>query len=118
MIQLGDTNGYDTSGYLSHAVYEVANTMQGVNYTDGAYGIQVAPALASSLWVGHMRFCRWDAAEHIWIYTGGIIDTALTTWGTGSGEHTLTDPLTSVRLNTNGGTANFDAGEARVRYKN
>jgi hypothetical protein len=34
-----------------------------------------------------------------------------------AGTMIISEALTSIRLNTPGGTATFDAGEARIRYR-
>lgn len=116
LIQLGDAGGYETASYVAGvAVIEATNAGE----TDITAGFEVARAsdyAATDEIHGVVRLTRWDAAEHLWL-ASGIITASGAEMHFLSGSKTLSDALTSIRLNTPGGAATFDAGEARIRYR-
>lgn len=116
LIQLGDAGGYEITGYVaSVAVIEATNAGE----TDITAGFQVARAgdyAAADTMIGVVRLTRWDDAEHLWFADGNVTASGAELHFL-SGSKTLSEALTSIRLNTPGGTATFDAGEARVRYR-
>jgi hypothetical protein len=118
IIELGDTDGYDTAGYSGTALYQQGTNCSETGKTDGAYCVEVGVHGGSDLIYGFWRFRRWDAAEHTWYWYARSQDSGAAWHGGGMGRHTLGAALEDVRLTTPGGSATFDAGEARVRYKN
>ena len=66
---------------------------------------------------GFARLLRWDVAEHLWILRSELYMTGGTNSFQSVGTKTLSGELTQVELTTAGGTAAFDAGEVRVRYR-
>lgn len=116
LIQLGDAGGYETTGYVaSVAVIEATNAGE-TNITAGFQVARAAEYAAADLMHGVVRLERWDAAEHLWL-ASGIMTASGNEMHFLSGTKTLSEALTSIRLNTPGGTDAFDAGEARVRYR-
>ena len=83
--------------------------------TDGFYGFRVTGWASGDLLYGTMVLRRWDTAQHKWLAQGTFNDA--TNRALYTGEKTTSEVLTSIRLTTPGGTANFDAGAARVRYR-
>jgi hypothetical protein len=65
---------------------------------------------------GVVRLARWDAAEHLWLASGNLTADGAELHLV-AGTMIISEALTSIRLNTPGGTATFDAGEARIRYR-
>jgi len=117
IIQLGDSGGYETTGYDSSAHNISTGDVGGsYNYTDGFYTIRIPGAEALAAHNIIFTLTRWDADEHYWHCLGGG----------SNGEHdhclsygnkTLSGSLDRIRLTTPGGSATFDGGEARVRYR-
>lgn len=116
LVQLGDAGGYETTSYVaSVAVIESTNTGE----TDVTNGFQVARAAeyaAADLISGVVRLTRWDPSEHLWLAQSHVTASGAEMHFS-VGSKTLSEVLTSIRLNTPGGAASFDAGEARVRYR-
>jgi hypothetical protein len=112
LIQLGDGGGYETSGYVG----VTASTTGSDLHTDGFETVRPTNYAASDTVFGALRLHRWATDEHIWIATG-IFNEQVDGVFWLSGTKTTSAVLTSIRLNTTGGTATFDAGEARIRYR-
>jgi hypothetical protein len=114
-VQLGDAGGYETTNYLG-----VAHSFSGAAVGSTA-AITSGIPLGSSSWdngnthSGVLRLFRWDDAEHQWHASGSVADSTATYQTLTSGLKTTSQALTSIRLASSSG--NFDAGEARVRYR-
>lgn len=116
LIQLGDAGGYETTSYVaSVAVIETTNCGE-TNITAGFQTARAGEYAAADELTGVVRLSRWDASEHLWL-AHGVITASGSEIHFLSGSKTLSDALTSIQLTTPGGTAAFDAGEARVRYR-
>jgi hypothetical protein len=114
LIQLGDSGGFETTGYVGYGVrlgstgglYEawstgaaITNLVEAANLFSGSFTIQL---LSSNLWVI--------------TGVGGVTNDTnrgLTMYGT----KTLSDTLTQVRITTVGGTNTFDAGSINILYE-
>lgn len=116
MIQLG-TSGptYVTTGYVDEMMRVASGTTTSGSETNAFHLERVASHSAARVVYGVMRLTRWDTSEHLWLctYTGRMSSNAVCH---SSGSITLGSALVAIQLNTDNGTANFDAGEARVRY--
>lgn len=109
-VQLGDSGGVETTGYLT-ATW-TANT-NNTNYTSGFVlrigstasmtqsGHLVLTLVGSNSWVGSGISARTDAADSS-IY---------------GGNKTLSDTLDRVRITTVNGTDTFDAGSINILYE-
>ncbi len=115
LIQLGDSGGYETSGYLATVVDSGGSVA--AQSTDGVPTVAAASFLAAHLVHGVVKFCRWDTGEHIWLVTGTATNSAGTFGAFISGTKTTSAALDRIQLTTTGGAATFDAGEARIRYR-
>jgi hypothetical protein len=107
-VQLGDAGGYEATGYVSNASGTVPTDSMTTAFivTTGCEAVNVIS--------GVLTLTRWAVDEDIWLLTGM---TNGTYHAFCSGSKTLSAELTSIRLNSQTGTANFDAGEARVFFK-
>jgi hypothetical protein len=109
LVQIGDTDGIETSGYLSTATAH-----------DGTFGTSTAGFLllsgsAASTISGILTLCLMDAATFVWVASGHLKQ------GTSASHHSAGDKalsaeLTTVRL-TRTGTDTFDAGAVTVLYE-
>lgn len=113
IVQLGDSGGFETSGYTGN----VSLGSNGVAWTVGAtpaagFGISTSTAAGSS-YTGKLILNRINGNEWIasgdWAQTTATITTNLLT-----GAKTLSATLTQVRLTTSGGSDQFDAGTVNI----
>lgn len=110
MIQLGDSGGFETSGYTgvvqsgasSTAVFSAGFLVTGaIAAADTVSGLVIISSFGSNTWA-----CS--------ISTG---QTGTARGAVGGGTKALSDVLTQVRITTAGGTATFDAGSINVMYE-
>jgi hypothetical protein len=116
LVQIGGTSGYKTTGYTS-----VGGTIAagGAEETGIATGFLVGDETlndASYTNNGVVKLTRWDTAENIWI-SSGIVAVSTTLINFNAGQVDLGEALEDIRLTTSGGSATFNAGEARVRWR-
>lgn len=108
LIQLGDSGGIETTGYLG-ASSTIATSVSTANYTTG-FGHQQENASH----VTHGSFVITYFGSNRWICHGvcGRSNSAITV--TTAGNKTLSDTLTQVRITTVGGVNTFDAGSINL----
>lgn len=108
LIQIGDSGGIETSGYVS---------------TVGDYGTAVAStagfiiitlAAAASTFYGSVTLNLENSSLFTWCGSGNISDT--TTAYYSSGAKSLSAELDRVRITTSGGVNTFDAGQINISY--
>lgn len=100
LIQIGDSGGIETTGYVSGSV-SLSSTS----------GFLVSAAAAARALSGHMVLTLKDAANNEWISSHSVWNTAT---GVGGGGHKeLSGTLDRVRL-TRTGTDTFDAGSVNI----
>ena len=118
-IQLGDSAGFETSGYWAsngYAFYNATADSTGYQtgfvfgYTSvdfGTSGRMVIENLTGNTWVANA------------ITACGNVNSATTSWATfmSAGVKTLSDTLTQVRLTTISGTSTFDNGQVNLMYE-
>jgi hypothetical protein len=110
-VQLGDSGGIETTGYLSTA----QNASASANSSTG-YLLTQANASSSSL-TGNAFLCKLDG--NTWIISGDVAQAPTVAASVSSlgGSKTLSDTLTTVRLTTVNGTDTFDAGTINILYE-
>jgi hypothetical protein len=111
IVRLGDAGGVETTGYTG----VVRGPTGSSAVTDGLYPFRTNAWAAADLLDGRMRLTRWDSSLHTWLADGLSNDQASLSVFTG--KKTTSEVLTTIVLTTPGGTATFDAGSARVRYR-
>jgi hypothetical protein len=113
IIQIGDSGGVETSGYLG-ASSTVTTAVSTSNYTNG-FGINFNNATdiihgsiiltlvvsSTNTWAAIGNFSRSDSAGSVF----------------SSGSKSLSAALDRVRITTSGGTAAFDAGTINIAYE-
>jgi len=112
MIQLGDAGGFETSGYIG----VIHGTAGGQFVTDAFRTIRSGDFAAGDSVQGVMKLSRWDVDLFKW-YADGMFTDGVASSGRFVGTKTTSQVLTSIRLTTPGGTATFDAGSVRIRYR-
>ena len=116
IIQLGDSGGVETSGYLgSGSSVFAASACTAVLQTTG-FGIGGGTA-ASVIFHGSIQITLLDATANTWCANGVLArsDTAATF--NCSGAKSLSATLDRVRITTVGGTDTFDAGSINIFYE-
>jgi hypothetical protein len=113
-IQIGDSGGVETTGYLGAAGYIQNASSTGcasftsgfaitsaINATSVYHGSMIITLLGSNAWVANGAFARSDVAVQNF----------------GQGSKALSDTLTQVRITTVNGTDTFDAGTINILYE-
>jgi hypothetical protein len=111
LIQIGDSGGVETTGYVA-----TANSMQssGVAGVSSTAGFPVYLATAVSAASGLMVLTA--ATSNLWISSHATA-TLTTNTGCGGGTKTLSGTLDRVRITTVNGTDTFDAGSVNIIYE-
>lgn len=113
LIELGDSGGIETSGYLG-AGSQLAGGATSANYTTG-FGIPSAAAAATIH--GSITLTLMDSSSFLWAASGTLgLSNGATTYTVG-GSKALSAELDTVRITTVGGTDTFDAGTFNILYE-
>ena len=115
LIQLGDSGGVETTGYLSHTGFS-----GGTNSAGGASstaGFIIFSNAAANIFYGHAT-CTLSGSN-LWVgsHALGLNATTVPFSVQGGGNKTLSDTLTTVRITTSNGTDTFDAGRINIIYE-
>jgi hypothetical protein len=114
LIQLGDSGGYETTGYsaMSTTVTTTNNTTRGVTSTSG-FLISYAGG-ATEIYSGSFTFSL--LGSNTWACVGMNFNPTSNSVNNTSGVKTLSDTLTSLRLFIDG-TQFFDAGTINILFE-
>jgi len=110
LIQLGDSGGFEITGYISTSVQLAAGN--NVDSSTAGFVIRSATAtnvLSGSVIIETISGNAWVSHHVLKQNTAGIV--------TGGGDKTLSDTLTQVRITTVNGTDTFDAGTINILYE-
>ena len=110
LVQLGDSGGIETTGYVSAANYSTNVNATG---TAGFFILYTVPA-ASNTFRGCIIFC--NLSGNIWVMNGNMADDGDRN-SSSAGAKTLSDTLDRVRITTVNGTDTFDAGSINILYE-
>jgi len=113
LVQLGDSGGIETTGYLSQA--NTFNTTPSGLVSSAGYLLNNTPSAASVL-NAVIPIC--NVSGNAWITSGVMAGTA-TAAGVSlfGGSKTLSDTLDRIRITTVNGTDTFDAGTINIMYE-
>ena len=112
-IQLGDSGGFETTGYLGSSVQLTdANSVNAATITSG-FGIR--SALAADVINGSVVIT--NITGNTWVAQGTLTDSARGAGYLVGGAKPLSDVLTQVRITTVNGTDAFDAGSINILYE-
>ena len=107
-VQLGDSGGFETGGYLS-----TSTRTNGSTTVSSTSGFIIASAGGHVLH-GSMILTRHEVTNDIWVAQHAVrLDG--TNVASGGGSKSLTTDVTQIRLANSGGNS-FDAGEANVLW--
>lgn len=105
IIQLGDSGGFEATGYASSVEYNGNQT------TDTTGFIVTRLTAATDTFSGVIILRCMTPSAGPWVQSG-MLDNG----GWSSGRKTLSDTLTQLRITTTGGTDTFDAGQININY--
>ena len=113
LIQLGDSGGIETTGYVGCASIS-GNAVAGAanNYSSG-----FLLNASSASFVGQGMFVFTLLGSNIWVGQGLLGRSDSTNTLQSAGTKTLSDTLTQVRITTANGTDTFDAGTINILYE-
>lgn len=111
LVQLGDSGGFETSGYISTGASVAA---AGVGVDNSTAGFIVRLSDATDTISGILTLSLMDAATFLWA-SGHNTKRSTTIVGFGGGEKALSAELTQVRITVTGANT-FDAGSVNVSY--
>lgn len=116
IIQLGDSGGIETSGYLgSGSSVLAASSCTAVLYSTG-FGIGGGTA-ATVVFHGSVQINLLDATANTWCANGVLGRSDVACVFNCSGAKSLSATLDRVRITTVNGTDTFDAGSINIMYE-
>lgn len=114
ILQLGDSGGFETSGYLSSAS-SIATAVGTTAFTTGIGVIQ--SIVAGTAFGGCVTLDLLDPSTNTWVASGVIARTTAAVTDVTSGAKSLSAVLDRIRVTTVGGTDTFDAGKINISYE-
>ena len=116
IVQIGDSGGIETSGYLSGASLQ---QNAGTNaYAASTAGYMLAGVnTAASVVQGSFVLTLTNSANNTWAGYGAGNDSGLSGSWHGGGAKSTSATLDRVRITTSGGADTFDAGEINIAYE-
>jgi len=112
-IQLGDSGGFETTGYLGSGVQLTDATS--VNAATITTGFGIRSALAADTINGAVVIT--NLTNNTWVAQGALTDSSRGAGYLVGGAKALSDVLTQVRITTVNGTDAFDAGSINILYE-
>jgi hypothetical protein len=110
LIQLGDSGGFENSGYVS-----TSSTQSGVTTGNSTVGFLITVATSgSSLHSGIVTLTNINTTS--WV-SSGLLKEGTTTLRSSAGNKTLSATLDRIRITTVNGTDTFDAGSINILYE-
>jgi hypothetical protein len=112
LVQIGDSGGIQTTGYVSVSV-RVANNVSTVS-TTSSDGFVINMVVTSNLFYGTMTLMLENNTTNTWVSThSGRASTSSA--NVGGGNKSLSQRLDRLRITTVGGDA-FDGGEVNIAF--
>jgi hypothetical protein len=112
LIQLGDAGGIETSGYAGAIGFIGAGSSNALSA-----GVTLITTMAATITLNFtVTFNLIDAATNLWSFSGMMSRTDAAVLYFVSGNKSLSETLTQVRLTTNSANT-FDAGTASVSWE-
>jgi hypothetical protein len=116
IIQLGDSGGVETAGYVSSGVRLVTSGVNTGDFTTGFGVYDNTQWLAANTLYGSFVFSLEDSANNVW--AGSFVGRASSTLAClGAGTKATSAVLDRVRITTVVGTDTFDAGAVNISYE-
>ena len=115
MVQIGDSGGLETSGYLGAATTIASATPATANFTTG-FGVQATTA-AGTISHGTVVLTLMNDATFTWTAISIVGHSNATNISMGAGAKSLSAELTQLAITTVGGSDTFDAGAINISYE-
>ena len=115
LIQLGDSGGVETTGYLAVTSRLTVSAVGTVASTAG-FPIGVDNT-AANICHGSATITLFDLSTNTWVASGVFANSHYTETNTVAGSKSLSATLDRVRITTSGGTNDFDAGSVNIMYE-
>jgi hypothetical protein len=113
LIQLGDSGGVETTGYLGAGIYSSTGTGTSTN-SNGFF----LPTLAQVTTIyGSMIISLLNPSNNTWVQQGNFSSPSASLSFYSSGAKALSATLDRVRITTVSGTDTFDAGSINILYE-
>ena len=112
LLQLGDSGGIETTGYLGAA----SSLSTGAASSTSTTGFLLRQGSAANVMHLAYTFHLHDESSNQWVGAGSMAFDAAATVLSG-GSKSLSGRLTTVRLTTVNGTDTFDAGSVALRFE-
>jgi hypothetical protein len=113
LIRLGTSGGVQTTGYLGASGYTGGTPVT----TNPTTSFSVYNDVASDLRHGSLTFSQVSASANLWVCSGVTSYSTRPFTALTSGSVTLSGTLDRIRITTNNGTDNFDAGTINILYE-
>ena len=115
IVQLGDSGGVESTGYLGATSTITTATPATDNPTSG-FGV-TATLIAGAILHGTATLTLMDSASFTWAYTAQMGHSNAATFSMGAGVKALSAELDRVVITTLGGADTFDAGAINISYE-
>jgi len=116
IIQIGDSGGFETSGYLTDAAF--LQNAAAVNTVRRTNGFSVGGSWSgTAIYGGSIVLSLLDASTFDWVAMGVMGRTASGGVIPSGGSKSLSAELTQVRFTTDGGSQTYDAGKINISYE-
>jgi hypothetical protein len=116
IVQLGDSGGIETSGYLSSAAFLGNGIAIVAANSTNSFVITIGPA-AATLLDGALVLDLQNASTNTFVARGTIGYSSGAAVSLCAGSKALSGTLDRVRITTAGGTDTFDAGAISISYE-
>ena len=113
LLQLGDSGGIETSGYLGSAW----SLSAALGVTDTTSFPVTASVAAGTIMHGTVIISLLDATSNTWSSFGNIAFSNSASAQVSGGSKSLSSTLDRVRITTSGGVNTFDAGVANIMWE-
>jgi hypothetical protein len=114
IVQLGDSGGIETSGYLGSVAFADLSTAAS-NFSSGF--IVDDGTNAAAIRHGSVIISQVSAAAFSWACFGNMARSDAAAISVSAGSKALSDTLTQIRITTVNGTDTFDAGSINILYE-
>lgn len=116
LVQLGDSGGIETSGYVSSAAWMFHASPAGATSNTSGFLVRVAGDASYSV-SGHVTLILMDASTNLWAESHTTANIGASAGvGVGGGTKSLSGTLTQIRLTSVSGNT-FDAGSINITYE-
>ena len=115
-IQLGDSGGFETTGYLGAGCYVQNASTTGASTSTSGFVVSMNVATTTIIH-GVAVISLLNPSTNLWTFASNVSRSDAASVILGSSSKGLSDILTQVRITTVNGTDTFDAGTINILYE-